>query len=175
MTSTLSLRPDAGDRCPDPRIGKSWRKLEGANVLLGGDGPDGFALLACGPRFGPMRPRLDPEELYVAPPRRGEGLRASPCPRRRCEPFARPARSRIPTSGIGPGVPPGSSEGAVRKLRVPTNREGGPTDPIMLYYELEARPLKPSRACRLRSLVGGNRARGHQRGSRAPAAARGRR
>src|SRR5688572_647464 len=43
-------------------------------VILGGDGPDGFAQLRFRAQIYSDAPSAYLEELYVAPPKRGEGL-----------------------------------------------------------------------------------------------------
>src|SRR4051794_20509534 len=55
------------------RIGQLLEEGE-VNALLGGDGPDGFALFRLRPSLWDDAAEAYLEELYVAPPRRGRGL-----------------------------------------------------------------------------------------------------
>ncbi len=99
-------------------------------VLLGGDGPDGFAELRFRPSLytGALDAYL--EELYVVPERRGHGLG-----RALLEAAMEHARERGAAN-----IDLGTSEDdvAARALYESagfTNREGGPDGPSMLYYE----------------------------------------
>jgi ribosomal protein S18 acetylase RimI-like enzyme len=99
-------------------------------VLLGGDGPDGFAELRFRPSLytGALDAYL--EELYVVPERRGHGLG-----RALLEAAMQHARERGAAH-----IDLGTSEDdvAARALYENagfTNREGGPDGPSMLYYE----------------------------------------
>jgi GNAT superfamily N-acetyltransferase len=99
-------------------------------VLLGGDGPDGFAELRFRPSLytGALDAYL--EELYVVPERRGHGLG-----RALLEAAMENARERGAAH-----IDLGTSEDdvAARALYESagfTNREGGPDGPSMLYYE----------------------------------------
>jgi ribosomal protein S18 acetylase RimI-like enzyme len=99
-------------------------------VLLGGDGPDGFAELRFRPSLytGTLDAYL--EELYVVPERRGHGLG-----RALLEAAMEHARERGAAH-----IDLGTSEDdvAARALYESagfTNREGGPDGPRMLYYE----------------------------------------
>jgi ribosomal protein S18 acetylase RimI-like enzyme len=99
-------------------------------VLLGGNGPDGFAQLRFRPSLytGALDAYL--EELYVVPERRGQGLG-----RALLEAAMRHAKERGAAH-----IDLGTSEDdvAARALYESagfTNREGGPDGPRMLYYE----------------------------------------
>ena len=99
-------------------------------VLLGGDGPDGFAQLRFRPSLytGALDAYL--EELYVVPERRGHGLG-----RALLEAAMEHARARGAAH-----IDLGTSEDdvAARALYESagfTNREGRPDGPRMLYYE----------------------------------------
>jgi ribosomal protein S18 acetylase RimI-like enzyme len=99
-------------------------------VLLGGDGPDGFAELRFRPSLytGALDAYL--EELYVVPERRGHGLG-----RALLEAAMEHARERGAAH-----IDLGTSEDdvAARALYESagfTNRERGPDGPRMLYYE----------------------------------------
>ena len=103
-----------------------------ATVLLGGDGPDGLAVL----RFRPAlwMPTLDAylEELYVAPARRGEGLGRALLDATLAT--ARDAGAKF--------ISLGTSEDDTAALGLYesagfTNREGDPDGPVMLFYERE--------------------------------------
>ena len=99
-------------------------------VLLGGNGPDGFAQLRFRPSLytGALDAYL--EELYVVPERRGHGLG-----RALLEAAMRYAKERGAAH-----IDLGTSEDdvAARALYESagfTNREGGSDGPRMLYYE----------------------------------------
>jgi ribosomal protein S18 acetylase RimI-like enzyme len=99
-------------------------------VLLGGNGPDGFAQLRFRPSLytGALDAYL--EELYVVPERRGQGLG-----RALLEAAMRHAKERGAAH-----IDLGTSEDdvAARALYESagfTNREGGSDGPRMLYYE----------------------------------------
>jgi ribosomal protein S18 acetylase RimI-like enzyme len=99
-------------------------------VLLGGEGPNGFAQLRYRGQIYSDAPAAYLEELYVAPPRRGEGLG-----RALLESAMDVARERGADH-----IDLGTSEDdvAARKLYESagfTNREGKPDGPVMLYYE----------------------------------------
>jgi ribosomal protein S18 acetylase RimI-like enzyme len=99
-------------------------------VLLLGDGPDGFAQL----RFRPWvySSDLDAylEELYVVPPRRGQGLG-----RALLEAAMEEARK---AGAVHFELTTAETDTAARALYDSagfTNREGSPDGPVMLYYE----------------------------------------
>jgi ribosomal protein S18 acetylase RimI-like enzyme len=101
-------------------------------VLLGGDGPDGFAQLRYRGQIYSDAPAAYLEELYVAPPQRGEGLG-----RALLEAAMEEARERG-ADHIDLGT--AESDTAARGLYESagfTNREGKPDGPVMLYYERE--------------------------------------
>src|SRR5687767_11583552 len=99
-------------------------------VLLGGDGPDGFAQLRFRPSLytGELDAYL--EELYVVPEHRGHGLGRA---------LLEAAMDHSQRRGAA-HIDLGTSEDdvAARALYESagfTNREGGPDGPRMLYYE----------------------------------------
>ena len=99
-------------------------------VLLIGDGPEGFAQLRFRPSVYSVSLDAYLEELYVAPPRRGEGLGKA-----LLEAAMELARSEGATH-----IDLGTSETdvAARALYESTgftNRERKPDGPVMLYYE----------------------------------------
>jgi ribosomal protein S18 acetylase RimI-like enzyme len=99
-------------------------------VLLGGEGPDGLALFRLRPSLWADGLDAYLEELYVAPARRGEGIG-----RALLEEAMRSARE---AGAIRMDLGTGETDTAARALYEScgfTNREGGPDDPIMLYYE----------------------------------------
>ena len=101
-------------------------------VLLGGDGPDGFAQLRFKSQIYSDAPDSYLEELYVVPDRRGEGLG-----RALLEAAMDAARD-----GGADHIDLGTSEDdtEARSLYESagfTNREGRPDGPVMLYYERE--------------------------------------
>jgi ribosomal protein S18 acetylase RimI-like enzyme len=99
-------------------------------VLLGGGGPDGFAQLRYRGQIYSDAPAAYLEELYVAAPKRGEGLG-----RALLEAAMEEARERG-ADHIDLGT--AESDTAARGLYESagfTNREGKPDGPVMLYYE----------------------------------------
>jgi ribosomal protein S18 acetylase RimI-like enzyme len=111
------------------RIGQLLEEGE-VTVLLGGEGPAGFALFRLRPSLWDNAPEAYLEELYVAPARRGEGLG-----RVLLEETMRAVRE---AGAIRIDLCTGETDTAARALYEScgfTNREGGPEDPIMLYYE----------------------------------------
>jgi GNAT superfamily N-acetyltransferase len=99
-------------------------------VLLVGDGPEGFAQLRFRPSVYSRSLDAYLEELYVVPPRRGEGLG-----RALLEAAIEEARSEGASH-----MDLGTSEADVAALGLYesagfTNREGKPDGPVMLYYE----------------------------------------
>lgn len=112
-----------------PRIAQLLEEGE-VTVLLGGEGPDGFALFRLRPSLWADGLEAYLEELYVAPPRRGEGIG-----RALLEETMRAARE---AGAIRVDLCTGETDTAARALYEScgfTNHEGGPADPIMLYYE----------------------------------------
>jgi ribosomal protein S18 acetylase RimI-like enzyme len=101
-------------------------------ILLAGKGPDGFAQLRFRPWVYSSGRHAYLEELYVAPPRRGQGLG-----RRLLEAAIETARAEGATHmELGTG----EDDVAARALYESagfTNREGGPDGPAMLFYERE--------------------------------------
>jgi ribosomal protein S18 acetylase RimI-like enzyme len=99
-------------------------------VILGGEGPDGFAQLRYRGQIYSDSPAAYLEELYVAPPRRGEGLGRA---------LLEAAMEEARACGADV-IDLGTSEDdtAARALYESagfTNREGKPDGPMMLYYE----------------------------------------
>jgi ribosomal protein S18 acetylase RimI-like enzyme len=112
-----------------PRIAQLLEEDE-VTVLLGGEGPDGFALFRLRPSLWADGLEAYLEELYVAPPRRGEGIG-----RALLEETMRAARE---AGAIRVDLCTGETDTAARALYEScgfTNHEGGPSEPIMLYYE----------------------------------------
>jgi GNAT superfamily N-acetyltransferase len=99
-------------------------------VLLGGERPDGVALFRLRPSLWADGLDAYLEELYVAPPQRGEGIG-----RALLEGAMQAARE---AGAIRMDLGTGETDTAARALYEGcgfTNREGGPDGPIMLYYE----------------------------------------
>jgi GNAT superfamily N-acetyltransferase len=116
---------------------------EEMTVLLGGEGPDGIAVLRFRPSIwsGALDAYL--EELYVAPRRRGQGIG-----RALLEATMEAARKAGATR-IDLGT--GETDTAARALYEScgfTNLEGGPGGPRMLFYERElSGPAPSARLC----------------------------
>jgi GNAT superfamily N-acetyltransferase len=111
------------------RYGELIRNRE-MTVLLIGDGPDGFAQLRFRPWVYSAGLHAYLEELYVVPPRRGQGLG-----RRLLEAAIGAARAEGATQ-----MELGTSEADVAARRLYesagfTNREGTPNGPVMYVYE----------------------------------------
>jgi ribosomal protein S18 acetylase RimI-like enzyme len=99
-------------------------------VLLGGEGPDGFAQLRYRGQIYSDAPAAYLEELYVVPERRGEGLR-----RALLEAVTEEARARgADHIDLGTSVDDTAARGLYESAGF-TNREGKPEGPVMLYYE----------------------------------------
>ncbi|HEX3293123.1 MAG TPA: GNAT family N-acetyltransferase [Solirubrobacterales bacterium] len=101
-------------------------------VLLGGDGPDGFAQLRFRPWVYSAGLHSYLEELYVVPDLRGNGLGRA---------LLEAAMETARTEGAEQ-MELGTSEDdvAARKLYESSgfiNREGGPDGPVMFFYERE--------------------------------------
>jgi GNAT superfamily N-acetyltransferase len=113
---------------------RSGRLLDAGEmtVLLAGDGPDGLALLRFRPSVwsGALEAHL--QELYVVPPRRGQGIG-----RALLEATIEVARS---AGAGGIDLNTGETDTAARALYESmgfTNREGSLDGPSMLFYERE--------------------------------------
>jgi ribosomal protein S18 acetylase RimI-like enzyme len=107
-------------------------QLEGGDVsvLLGGEGPDGFAQLRYRSQIYSDAPAAYLEELYVAPPKRGEGLG-----RALLEAAMEEARTRgADRIDLGTSEDDTAARGLYESAGF-TNREGKPDGPVMLYYE----------------------------------------
>lgn len=121
--------PTPGVDVLTPRIAQLLEEGE-ITVLLGGEGPDGFALFRLRPSLWAEGLEVYLEELYVAPPRRGEGIG-----RALLEAVMQAARE---AGAIRIDLCTGETDKAARALYEScgfTNREGGPGGPVMLYYE----------------------------------------
>jgi len=99
-------------------------------VLLIGDGPDGFAQLRFRPWLYSDGLHSYLEELYVVPPRRGQGLGRA----------LLEAAIEVAREAGADQMELGTSETdvAARSLYESfgfTNREGSPDGPVMLFYE----------------------------------------
>jgi ribosomal protein S18 acetylase RimI-like enzyme len=101
-------------------------------VLVGGSGPDGFAVLRF--RLSISTPRLECylQELYVVPDRRGQGLG-----RALMEAAIELARERgADGMDLGTSEDDVAARGLYESLGF-TNREGRPDGPVMYVYERE--------------------------------------
>jgi ribosomal protein S18 acetylase RimI-like enzyme len=107
-------------------------QLEGGDVtvILGGDGPDGFAQLRYRGQIYSDAPAAYLEELYVRPPIRGQGLG-----RALLEAAMDEARAfGADNIDLGTSEDDTAARGLYETLGF-TNREGRPDGPVMLYYE----------------------------------------
>lgn len=103
-----------------------------ATVLLGGEGPDGIAVMRLRTAIWTGKPEAHLQELYVAPPRRGQGIG-------RALLNATMAAARE-AGATGIDLNTGETDTAARALYESagfTNREGAPDGPPMLFYERE--------------------------------------
>jgi ribosomal protein S18 acetylase RimI-like enzyme len=101
-------------------------------VLLGGEGPDGLAALRFRTAIWTGRPEAHLQELYVAPPLRGQGIG-----RALLEASMRVCRE---AGATGIDLNTGATDSAARALYESagfSNREGSPEGPAMLFYERE--------------------------------------
>jgi ribosomal protein S18 acetylase RimI-like enzyme len=103
-----------------------------ATILLGGQGPDGIAVLRFRPAIFEPKQTAYLEELYVAPARRGQGLGRA---------LLEAAIDLSRDEGAS-WIELGTSEDdrAARALYESagfTNREGRPDGPVMFVYERE--------------------------------------
>lgn len=105
---------------------------EQLTVLLGGDGPDGLAVLRFRPSIYSRGLECYVAELYVVPDRRGHGLG-----RALMEAAIELARSRgADLIDLGTSEDDVVARHLYERLGF-TNREGGPDGPVMYYYERE--------------------------------------
>ena len=101
-------------------------------VFLAGDGPDGFAQLRYRSQVYSDAPAAYLEELYVAPPRRGEGLG-----RALLEASMEAAREHgCDHFDLATSMDDTAARGLYESAGF-TNLEGGPDGPLMIYYERE--------------------------------------
>lgn len=99
-------------------------------VLLGGEGPDGLAVLRFRPSLWSEALDCYLEELYVAPDRRGQGLGQA-----LMEAAMDTAREKgAAHMDLGTAEADAAALGLYEKLGF-TNREGRPDGPVMLFYE----------------------------------------
>ena len=103
-----------------------------ATFFLAGDGPDGFSMVVFCPSLDTGGTGAYLQELYVAPPLRGQGIG-----RALLEATMEEARAR---GADHIDLNTAESDSAARGLYESsgfTNREGRPDGPMMLYYERE--------------------------------------
>jgi GNAT superfamily N-acetyltransferase len=127
--NTEFSEPTPGVEVLTERIRRLLRSGE-VTALLSGDGPDGLALFRLRPSIWADGLDAYLEELYVAPPRRGEGLG-----RALLEGAMQAARE---AGAIRMDLGTGETDTAARALYEScgfTNREGGPDNPLMMFYE----------------------------------------
>jgi ribosomal protein S18 acetylase RimI-like enzyme len=122
------------DRTPGPEaIADRVRDLlagEDFEVLLGGRGPDGLAVLRLRPSIYSEALECYLAELYVAPARRGRGLG-----RALMEAAIELARRRgCNFMDLGTSEDDVAARGLYERLGF-INREGGPEGPVMYVYE----------------------------------------
>ena len=123
---------------PTPDVATLTAKLETligageATVLLGGEGPDGIALMRLRPALWSEGQEAYLQELYVAPAWRGQGIG------RALLEAAIAAAKAAGAAGIDLNT--GETDTAARALYESagfSNREGSPDGPAMLFYERE--------------------------------------
>jgi ribosomal protein S18 acetylase RimI-like enzyme len=103
-----------------------------ARVLLAGEGPDGIAVMRLRPALWERGLEAYLQELYVVPPRRGQGIG-----RALLEATMAAARE---AGAVGIDLNTGETDTEARGLYESagfTNREGSPDGPAMLFYERE--------------------------------------
>jgi GNAT superfamily N-acetyltransferase len=132
----VDFNTEFGDPTPEPpvlaeRLAPMIEAGE-VTVVLGGDGPDGLAVLRFRPSFwsGDLDAYL--EELYVAPAKRGEGLGRAVLER-----AMEVARDR---GAAHIDLNTSEDDTAARALYESagfTDREGDPDGPVMFFYERE--------------------------------------
>jgi GNAT superfamily N-acetyltransferase len=125
-----------GDQTPDPeKLAERVRGLLGGEqitVLLAGTGPDGLAVLRFRPAIWTEALECYLAELYVVPPRRGQGLG------RALMQAALATARRLGADRIEVGT--SDSDVAARALYESfgfSNRERHPDGPTMYFYERE--------------------------------------
>ena len=102
------------------------------SVLIGGDGPDGFAQIRLKGQIYSDAPTAYLEELYVYPDKRGKGLG-----RALLEAAMEVARERgADHIDLGTSEDDTAARGLYESAGF-THREGKPDGPVMLYYERE--------------------------------------
>jgi len=107
-------------------------------VVLGGEGPDGLAVLRFRPAVWSDGLECYLAELYVAPARRGRGLG-----RAIMEAALREARARgADTMDIGVDDPDLAARRLYESLGF-SNRSGGPAGPLMYVYERDLDAADP--------------------------------
>jgi ribosomal protein S18 acetylase RimI-like enzyme len=128
-----AFNTEFGEPAPEPpALAERMRQLlDGGDtlVLLGGDGPDGLAVLRFRAAIWSTGLECYLAELYVAPARRGQGLG-----RALMEAALRRARDRgADTMDIGVDEPDHAARGLYESLGF-SNRSGG-DGPLMYVYE----------------------------------------
>lgn len=101
-------------------------------ILLGGPGPDGLAVLRFRPAFWSAGLECYLAELYVVPPRRGQGLG------RQLMECALDLARQLGADYVDLGT--SEDDVAARALYESlgfTNREGGPNGPVNFFYEMD--------------------------------------
>jgi ribosomal protein S18 acetylase RimI-like enzyme len=124
--------PTPGVAALAAHVTKLLQEGEGTVLLLGGGGPDGIALIRLRTAVWTGRPEAHLQELYVAPPIRGQGLG-----RALLEATMAVARE---AGATGVDLNTGETDTAARTLYESagfSNREGSPEGPSMLFYERE--------------------------------------
>ncbi len=132
----VDFNTEFSDPAPEPAVlaERLAPMLESGEVtvVLGGTGPDGLALLRFRPSFWSGEVDAYLEELYVAPPERGQGLG-----RALLEAAIEAARERGATRM---DLNTSADDTAARALYASagfTDREGEPDGPVMFFYERE--------------------------------------
>lgn len=102
----------------------------GTDVILGGDGPDGLAVLRFRPSIWSAKAECYLAELYVTPERRGRGVGRAIMD----EALAHARRRGADYFSIGVDEPDAVARHLYESLGF-TNRTGGPDGPVMFVYE----------------------------------------
>jgi ribosomal protein S18 acetylase RimI-like enzyme len=123
-----------GDPTPEPEVlaerAREMIPTKEIFVLLGGDGPDGIALMCIRRQIFTGEPDAYLQELYVVPDTRGQGLG-----RELLEASMDLAREHGATHFEVTTSTDDTEAVSLYESAGFTNREGSPDGPVMLYFE----------------------------------------